>query len=128
MAVRLTRYECEHNLLPRVCTRCGAPAEGGARLMLLTPAWNLTFGVLIWFCPPVVPSLANYVRARRSFVVPMCESHRVDWEWRDRLTTRLYCFCVIPAYVVSVLAILALSVIDIDRDVVPSDIGGSLAL
>jgi hypothetical protein len=128
MAVRLTRYECERNLLPQVCTRCGAPAEGGARLMLLTPAWNLTFGLLLWLCPPVVPSLANFVRARRSFIVPMCEVHRADWQWRDRLTTRLYCYCVIPAYVLAVMGILVLSVTDMDREVLPIDIAGSISL
>src|SRR5262245_3863802 len=128
MAVRLTRYECENNLLPRVCTRCGAPAEGGARFMLLTPAWNLAFGLLICLCPPVVPGLANYVRARRSFIVPMCEAHRADWQWRDRFTTRLYCFCVIPAYVLTVLAILALSVMEMDQEDNLSDIFTSLPL
>jgi len=116
MAVRLTRYECEHNLLPPVCTRCGAPAEGGARFTLLTPTWNLTFGLLAWFCPPVLPFLAARLRARRSFIVPMCEEHVADWTWRDRLTTRLFCFCVGPVYVAAVLAILVHVLTDMESE------------
>src|SRR5262245_55772437 len=112
-AVRLTRYECERNLLPAVCTQCGAPAEGGARLALPTPTWNLIVGLLAWFCPPVVLFVVARLRARRSFVVPMCEPHRADWQRRDRLTTRLYSICVIPAYVAAVSAILMLSVTEV---------------
>jgi hypothetical protein len=107
-AVRLTRYECQHNLLPRVCTRCGAPAEGGACFTLLTPTWNLILGLVAWFCAPVIPILIPRLKARRSFVVPMCEPHRADWQWRDRLTDRLFWYLVIPVYVATALAVLLL--------------------
>jgi hypothetical protein len=44
----------------------------------------------------------------------MCELHRADWQWRDRLTDRLFWYLVIPTYLATVLAVVVLLVTDIE--------------
>jgi len=105
-AVRLTRYECERNLFPRICARCGQPSDRVVRYALLSPNWNMVLGLLIAFCPPLFLYFHFRERVRRGFEVPMCERDANDWHWRDRLTNGTYFLLVVNAY----LAALALAV------------------
>ena len=92
--VTVTDYELEHDLLPAVCVRCGAPAADrveqtlhildGPRGTALVLA--LLFG--LFFFPPLVRLVtrkANSVSAR----LPMCRPHadgfRARTEWVDRV-------------------------------------------
>jgi hypothetical protein len=98
MAVRLSRYECERNLFPRGCARCGLPADRTVRYALLSPNSNMAFGFLIAFCPPLFLYFLFRERGRRAFEVPMCERDSDDWHWRDRLTVGTYILLVMNAY------------------------------
>ncbi|HKA05783.1 MAG TPA: hypothetical protein VKD71_00905, partial [Gemmataceae bacterium] len=97
-AVRLTRYECERNLFPRVCARCGLPADRTVRYALLSPNSNLALGFLLSFCPPLFLYFLFRERARRGVEVPMCKRDADDWHWRDRLTIGTYMLLVVNAY------------------------------
>jgi len=105
--VRLTRYECERNLFPRACARCGLPADRTVRYALLSPNSNMALGFLIAFCPPLFVIFLFRERAGRGFDVPMCERDSDDWHWRDRLTIGTYIVLVVNAY----LAAIALAVL-----------------
>jgi hypothetical protein len=92
---KVTRYECDHDLLPMVCVRCGAPAtECVARPLPKPPkAWTCLFIpiilvvylaipasllILLW----LIPTEPDRVR------LPVCDAHRDDWSWRSRFRTR----------------------------------------
>src|SRR5262245_49905302 len=96
--VRLTRYECERNLLPRVCTRCGLPATGDVRFGLFSPVGNVMLGTLLIVCPPLFLVAGHVLSRRHHFQVPMCELDKTDWKWRDRITTWTYLVLVVGAY------------------------------
>jgi hypothetical protein len=109
--VTVTDYEYENDLLPMVCAKCGYPAEmrvsrpirfigdGGG-----LAAAGVVFGLL--FFPPLFLLIAyrsaEVIRVR----VPMCETHKDDWKWRDRATFWL----LIPAWTISVLVLDAFGV------------------
>jgi hypothetical protein len=105
--VRLTRYECERNLLPRVCTRCGAPAAGSVRFGLFTPVGNVLLGTFLAVCPPLFLIGIHVLAKRHNFQVPMCERDEADWRWRDRVATWTYVVFVLPAYCAAAILILS---------------------
>src|SRR5262249_46583230 len=101
--------ECElvNDLLPMVCAKCGNRAEahvsrpirflGGDWAGVRTAA--LMIGLL--FFPPlfclIAYRFAELIRVR----IPMCEAHKDDWHWRDRVMFRL----LIPGWTLAVLVL-----------------------
>lgn len=85
--VLLTPFECHESRLPRVCAKCGVPADRGVRLAFQTPLVHILLGVFLIFCPPLHLGLAVVQTIRHGFELPMCGPHRADWRWRDRFTT-----------------------------------------
>jgi hypothetical protein len=118
-AVRLTRYECERDLLPRVCARCGVPANTEVRPCLHTPFWNVALSVLLVICPPVFLILIEIVLRKRRFPVPMCERDAADWKWRDRFSIISYLIMGVGAYIVVLVLILISPVADRVKELAP---------
>jgi hypothetical protein len=100
--VLLTRYECERNLVPRRCARCGAPADEAVRLTVLEPTTHVLVAALLSLCPPLFVALATILQRRRAMRLPMCPADRADWEWRDRVTSWSYVLAVCVPYVAAV--------------------------
>jgi hypothetical protein len=89
--LKLTPYEIEHDLLPRLCGKCGEPADDRVRFNPVSPSLNIFMGVALIACPPVFVGLAMILTRRmKPLFMPMCATHRADWEWRDWLTTITY--------------------------------------
>src|SRR5262245_17384868 len=96
--VIVTRYEYEHDLLPDVCVRCGAPAtqrvarpvppRPSLRGFLLVPPVFLLFylavpaSILLFLL--LFPRISPYERA----TLPACDAHAGDWDRRYRIRTR----------------------------------------
>jgi len=105
--VIVTEYEHVNDLLPMVCAKCGNRAEvhvsrpirflGSDWAGVRTPA--LIFGLL--FFPPlfclIAYRYAEIIRVR----IPMCETHKDDWHWRDRVMFGL----LIPGWTLTVLVL-----------------------
>ena len=101
--VLLTRYECERNLVPRLCVRCGAPADEAVRLTVLDPTTHVLVAALLQpLLPPLFVVLATILQRRRAMRLPMCPADRADWEWRDRVTSWSYVLAVCVPYVAAV--------------------------
>ena len=93
--VTLTDYEIEHDLLPGVCVKCGAPTSAHfVHAMRIIDGWRgallvyvLLFG--LFFFPP----LALFVLFRQAQVIPirlpMCTNHRDDLERRRQIAVRI---------------------------------------
>jgi hypothetical protein len=96
--VLLTRYECQTGRLPRLCARCGEPADDGIPFPLLTPVPHFLLNLFLVICPPVFVVLAVTVLRRRTFVLPLCAPDRADWEWRDRVSSWTYVALVCGVY------------------------------
>jgi hypothetical protein len=107
--VNATDYECESDLLPPICAKCGAPAadrvprtvrylhdQQGALVAVLV--FSLFFG--LFFFPPVFLLIAAWYSQAIQVRVPMCADHQTDWDWRDRAMNLL----VLPAWCAAVLA------------------------
>jgi hypothetical protein len=100
--LKLTPYECEHDLLPRLCGKCGEPADDRVRFTPVSPTLNIFMGSTIILCPPLCIGLALLLPRRIApLFMPMCATHRADWHWRDRITTATYMVVAI-AYVVAI--------------------------
>jgi hypothetical protein len=93
----LTTYECEHDLLPAVCARCGAPAaERVGRPLPVPPgcrtaAWVLPLFLVVYLAVPAVLALLPCFsrRLRHTEVrVPVCAADRDHWGWRDLVRRR----------------------------------------
>src|SRR5690242_14707538 len=100
--VLLTRYECDRGLVPRLCARCGAPAEEAVRLTVLDPVTHVLVAASLTLCPPAFITAATILQRRRAMRLPMCPTDRADWEWRDRVTSRSYVFAVCVPYVAAI--------------------------
>src|SRR4026209_338536 len=101
--LKLTPYECEHDLLPRLCGKCGEAADQRIRFIPLPPALNILMGFMLIACPPLFIAMAMICYRRITPIfMPMCDVHRADWEWRDRLTSITYLAFVTGAYCVAV--------------------------
>ena len=108
--VLLTSYECRAGRLPRLCARCGEPTDDGVRVPLLTPVPHFLLNLFLVVCPPVFVLLAVTVLDRRTYLLPLCPSHRDDWKWRDRVSTWTY--LAIPCLTYSTIPILTYLSVD----------------
>src|SRR5262245_51156102 len=101
--VKITPYECERNLLPRLCVKCGAPADDYVKFTVLSPFMNTLLGSLLVLCPPAFMVAAiSFRRMTRPLKIPMCGPHRFDWEWRDAATSVSFAFVIVPAYCIAI--------------------------
>ncbi|HVK11587.1 MAG TPA: hypothetical protein VM597_22640 [Gemmataceae bacterium] len=112
--ITLTGYECERDLLPAVCAKCGAVA--GHRVLRKlhsvrhdAPGWTLRYVVrsvaaigvvcLVIVSLYCVPWLSLRILNRWARVkkvrVPMCEAHRTEWDRLDRLTHFMVSACTV---------------------------------
>jgi hypothetical protein len=92
--VSLTDYEIEHDAMPAICATCAEPATNrvlmgicvvdGWRGALLLPV--LLFG--LFFFPPLLFWITMNSKLRITVRVPMCDRHRDEQNWRDRVTRR----------------------------------------
>ena len=88
--VRLGQREVEEGELPEVCMRCGAPAAVSLpRKFSWHPEWIgtlMAFGILCFGLLPVavVALILSFVMTKRMKVpVPLCQTHRRHWAWRN---------------------------------------------
>lgn len=104
--VHLTHYEVEHDLLPPVCVRCGAPAvDRVVQTVYIIDGWGGVipfFGAMIglFVLPPLLPlslRLARAVHVR----VPYCEPHRDVFNRRHWAEWRI----LIPAWTFAALTV-----------------------
>jgi len=113
--IRVTAYECERDLLPPICAKCGAPAT--ARVIrpgrYFKEDWKLWKPVGTVFALIFIPPLGILGILRLSHRIdvrlPMCEEHRNDHVWRDRL----FLIWVLPIWSIATLILEVLFVIDI---------------
>jgi hypothetical protein len=97
--VKITPYECERNLFPRLCAKCGVPTESHVRFAVPGPVGNVVMGTLLSVCPPLFVATAICIRRwKQGVLVPMCETHKADWEWRDRTTSYSYLVFAVAPY------------------------------
>src|SRR5690349_9049252 len=97
--VKITPYECERNLFPRLCAKCGVPTETRVRFMMPGLVANGVMATLLSVCPPLfVISAICFRRWKPGVLVPMCETHKADWEWRDRVTSCSYLMLAVAPY------------------------------
>jgi hypothetical protein len=89
--VKITPYECERSLFPRLCAKCGVLTESHVRFTPLGPTANVFMATLLSVCPPLFVILAiGLRRVTKGVLVPMCDTHKADWQWRDRVTSYSY--------------------------------------
>ncbi|HJZ92128.1 MAG TPA: hypothetical protein VKE40_14730 [Gemmataceae bacterium] len=102
--IRLTEYECEQDLLPPVCAKCGAPATEWVprrvryisnRLGWLPVAALVTS---LFALPPLFLALGHRFGEAMWVRIPVCGDHRTHWGWRDQ---GLY-LVLMPAWAVTV--------------------------
>ena len=114
--IRVTAYECERDLLPPVCAKCGKPAVGRvvrpARYIkndyrLLWIPLLVIFGLM--FMPPLGVWAIVRLSHRLDVCLPMCVNHLGDYIWRDRAFLRW----VLPIWTVAVLTFESLAVMDL---------------
>jgi len=90
----LTTYECEQDLLPALCTRCGAATTDRVPRPLPVPPrrWTLVWALPVFFVLYVALPLLIVIFTRllrQTWVrVPVCDAHRDHWAWRERARTR----------------------------------------
>jgi hypothetical protein len=100
--VTLTDYECEHDLHPAVCAKCGSPATERVprRVRYLTDDLGWLRIVALSSSLILMPPLFLWLAFRYGRVVwvriAMCDQHRDHWGWRD---CALY-WCLLPAWTV----------------------------
>jgi hypothetical protein len=108
--VNVTSYEYEQDLLPMVCAKCGRPAEDRVfRLIRHLDcdergflAGGVVLGLLAF--PPLFFFIALRFSEKIRVRIPMCETHRGDWKWRDRAEK----WFVFPVWVVGVFFLYAI--------------------
>lgn len=96
--VTVTRYEFEHDLLPDVCVRCGAPAtQRVSRPIPPRPKWRgcvliLPVVLLLYVAVPASIMLFLLLSSRKwrheQMGLPACDEHAGDWTRRYRIRTR----------------------------------------
>src|SRR5262245_27784101 len=78
--VRLSKYECTHDLLPPVCAFCGAPAAGVRERKF---SWHPSWVWVLIFVHVLVALIVALILTRRMVVrVPVCDEHSGDWSRR----------------------------------------------
>jgi len=109
--VNVTTYEYEQDLLPMVCAKCGRPAEDRVlrqiRHLDCDRQGLLAAGVVIGLLafPPLFFFVAFRLSEKIRVRIPMCETHRDDWKWRD-LAEKWF---VIPVWAVTVFVFYAIA-------------------
>ncbi|MBO0697292.1 MAG: hypothetical protein J2P46_02755 [Zavarzinella sp.] len=86
--ISVTAYEWEHDLLPDVCAKCGAPAAERpvriARMLDDKRFWVVCLFLFgLFFFPPLVVLVIFKLSKATPVRVPVCADHRNDWVWRD---------------------------------------------
>ena len=118
--VTVTNYELEHDLLPPVCVRCGAPAADRVvqTLHIVDGWWGAAqlFGVLfgLFFFPPLIPLALRYAQSG-SARLPMCPPHRDDYQARSEWGSRV----LFPVWTAAALVADGLVVVDFVTGVPP---------
>jgi hypothetical protein len=94
----VTTYECDHDLVPMVCARCGVPATDRVPRPVPVPpgcgtaAWLFPLFLVVYLAVPAVLALLPWLtqRYRRTEVrIPFCAMDRSHWAWRDRFRLRV---------------------------------------
>src|SRR5262245_21120040 len=83
--VTLSKYECTRGVMPRICMRCGAPAD---EIKTKTFGWfhPLIYLTLIaGFLPFLI--IALVLTKRMTVDAPFCREHRGHWASRNLLVT-----------------------------------------
>jgi hypothetical protein len=108
--ITVTDYECDHDLLPALCAKCGAPAaEHVVRTVRILDDKRIWVGLMMLFglfFPPLAILVVLRIAKASPVRVPMCADHRNHWAWRDRAMN----WVVLPAWVAIVLAVEAYGV------------------
>jgi hypothetical protein len=92
--VVVTRYECDHNLLPALCLRCGATATEWVPRSLGTPPRSrlrhllLPVFLIIYLAVPASIIVLIRLPPREEIGFPFCTVHRDDWGRRNRVRNR----------------------------------------
>lgn len=93
--ITLSIYECEHDLLPAVCAKCGAPAEDRVlrKARYLKDDWALWRPFSVVFGLIFLPAFGMWLLVRFGreipIRIPLCGRHLDDYEWRDRVFLRM---------------------------------------
>jgi hypothetical protein len=88
--IKLGRFEIAEYELPDVCLKCGTRARQRLfHTFTFTPGWVYAFLVLGPIGIIVMRVLINSVRQEFTVGVPMCESHRNHWFWRNLILVLL---------------------------------------
>jgi hypothetical protein len=106
--VTVTEYECEHELLPAVCVKCGKPADdflvrtvriiGGDGRWGVWRGFALLYALL--FVPPLLPWALRLARTVR-LKVPICSADRVKETRHERRANRV----VVPIWIAGSIAL-----------------------
>ena len=106
--IRVYRYECDGEDFPRLCMRCGEPADCDvSQKFAWMPSWVFVF-ILLGLLPLLVAALIT--RKTMRVVAPMCERHAGHWRVR-----KLYVWFGLLFWVACGIALVAFS------DRVPKD-------
>lgn len=94
----LNRSETDSNNLPRLCMRCGAPAESTDRKQF---AWHPQWVWLLLFAGLLPLLIVALIMTKRMWVeAPFCAQHRSHWTRRKWLTIgSLLCGIVLGAFI-----------------------------
>jgi hypothetical protein len=103
--ITVTDYECEHDLLPPLCAKCGAPtAERAPRTVRMLDDKRIWVAVVflfgLFFFPPLVVLVILRIARANQVRVPICPDHRNHWAWRDWAMS----WVLIPGWAAVVLA------------------------
>src|SRR5262249_3797654 len=102
--ILLTTYECRTGLLPHLCAKCGVPTDSIVRSMALAAVPQFLMNLFLVICPPLFLVMSAVFRRRFAYELPMCPPHRVDREWRNRISSWTYlivCATYIAAFTVA---------------------------
>jgi hypothetical protein len=112
--VTVTEYECEHDLLPAVCVKCGAPADDSLvrtfRIIDGSGQWEIwrgfAFLYALLFVPPLLPWALRLSRTFR-INVPMCSADRAKESRREKRA----CWILVPIWIAWSIAVDAFLVV-----------------
>src|SRR5262245_22344492 len=92
--IKLYTYEVE--TLPRVCMRCGAPAEELVRKKF---SWRPTWVIAFILCNLLVFLLVALITTKRlGVLVPLCGKHRNHWSLRGKIIGGGFCAIVFAGF------------------------------
>lgn len=79
--VKLSVIECDRDLLPRVCARCGRPSDHLVRRKFQWFPPLAYIGLVAGLLPFAI--VAMLMTKRMEARMPMCDEHKRDWVWRQ---------------------------------------------